>query len=153
MIRQDPRALQPFRTFTETWTAFHLNWDPSYKQMSIDKAAKKYGLPDLHPALVDFIRRYKSSNPAPYLIGSQHSTAACSEIGSLKIQIWSSIRLQSKSFHNTDVVMPPKLVNACLPCEDWPLGHYDSVIINSNRSKSWPHSGLAGERDSACFDK
>ena len=61
--------------------------------MSIDKAAEKYGLPDLRPALMDFIRRYKSSNPAPYLIGGRRSMAACSEIGSLKIQIWSGVHL------------------------------------------------------------
>ena len=153
MIQKDPQASQPFQTFTDNGAAFHLNRDPSFKQMSIDQVAEKYRLPDLRPALVDFIHRYMPSNSAPYLIGGRRSTVAHSDIGSMKIRVWSGVRLQTKSFHNVDEVIPSKLANACPPCEDWPLELYDSVIINTDRSKIWPQSGLAGERDFASFDK
>ena len=69
MIQKDPQASQPFQTFTDNGTAFHLNRDPSFKQMSIDQVAEKYRLPDLCPALVDFIHHYMPSNSAPCLIG------------------------------------------------------------------------------------
>ena len=108
--------------------------------MSIDQVAKKYRLPDLCPALVDFIHCYMPSNSAPYLIGGQCSTVAHS-------------CLQTKSFHNADEVIPSKLANACPPCEDWLLGLYDSVIINTDRSKTWLQSSLVGEWDFAGFDK
>ena len=153
MVQQGPQALQPFHIFTGPCTAFHLSWDPSFKQMSIDEVAKKYSLPDLHTALVDFIHCYSPSNPAPYLIGSQCSTAAHSNIGFVKIQVWSGICLQLKSFHNVDEVIPSKLINACPPCKDWPLGLFDSVIINTNRSKTWTWSGLAGEWKFPGFDR
>ena len=152
-IQQDPQALQLFCTFTGSCTAFHLSWDPSLKQMSINEVAEKFGLLDLHAVLVDFIHCYLPSNPAPYLIGSWLSAAAHSNIGSVKIQVWSSICLQLKLFHNMDEVIPLKLINACPPCEDWPLGLYDNVIVNTNRSKTWPWSGLAGEWNFPGFDK
>ena len=48
--------------------------------------------------------------------------------------------------------MPLKLVNVCPPCDDWPLGLYDGVIVNNDRSKTWPQGGLAGMWDFAGFD-
>ena len=144
-IWQDSQALQPFHTFTGSCTAFHPSWDPSFKQMSINEVAEKFGLLDLHAVLVDFIHCYLPSYPAPYLIGGWLSVADHFDIESVKIQVWSSIHLQLKLFHNMDEVIPLKLINACPPCEDWPLGLYDSVIVNTNRSKTWPWSGLAGE--------
>ena len=68
-IQQDPQALQPLCTFTGSCTAFHLSWDPSFKQMSINEVAEKFGLLDLHAVLVHFIHCYFPLNPAPYLIG------------------------------------------------------------------------------------
>ena len=44
-IWQDSQALQPFHTFTGSCTAFHPSWDPSFKQMSINEVAEKFGLP------------------------------------------------------------------------------------------------------------
>ena len=69
MIQKDPQASQPFWTFADNGTAFHLNRDPSIKQMLIDQVAEKYRLPDLCPALMEFIHHYMPSNSAPYLIG------------------------------------------------------------------------------------
>ena len=141
MTRQDSQALWPFCTFTDTCVAFYLNQDPSIKQMSVDEAAKKYGLPDLCPALADFIHCYTPSNSVPYLIGGKHSAVAHPNIGSLRIQIWTGVRLQLKSFHNPDKVMPSKFVNAYPPCDDWLLGLYDGAIVN-NDSQRLGHSAV-----------
>ena len=39
--------------FSTPWAAFNLNWKPDIPQISVDLLAEMYGLPDLHPALVD----------------------------------------------------------------------------------------------------
>ena len=144
-LQNDHRAIRPFRTFIDTHTAFHLNRDPTFKQMTLEEAAEKFRLPDLGPALIDFMHRYTGDSQAIYSIGGRRSTVAPTHIGSPKIQVWSGVRIQSKSFHNEDEIMPSKLVNACPPCADWPLGLYDNVIVNIDKSKSWPQSGLNGQ--------
>ena len=120
--------------------------------MSIDEVAEKYKLLDLHPALVDFIHCYTPSNSAPYMIGGWCNTAAHSSIGSLKIQVWSGVHIQSKSFNNAEVI-PSKLVNAWPPCEYWPLWLHDSVIVNTDMSKTWLQGSLVGELDFTGFNK
>ena len=89
--------------------------------MSIDDVVEIFGLPDLFPALVDFMHCYIPENSAVYSIGGQRSTAAYTNFNIPKIQIWMGVCIQSKSFHNTDKVMSSQLINACPPCEEWPL--------------------------------
>lgn len=143
-LHTDPQALHPFHTFTDGCTAFHLNHNPSFRQMTITEAAEKFGLPDLGPALVDFMHHCAQSNSATYSIGGQCSTTAHANISFPKISVWTGIHIQSTSFHNADKILPLQLVNASPPCEDWPLGLYNTVIVNTDRSKSWPQSGLNG---------
>ena len=144
---QDPWALQPFCTFAGPCTAFHLSWDPSFKQMSINEVGKKYGLPDLCTALVDFIHCYL---PSTWLAVN---TAAQQPV--LILGLWKCksgpVYVYNRN-HNMDEVIPPKLINACPHPK---IGHWDSdsVIINTNRSKTWPWSGLAGEWNFADFDR
>jgi hypothetical protein len=52
-----PNAPHPRRTFFDAHTAFHLTRDPSFKQMTIDAVAQKFGLPDLRPSLADYLQR------------------------------------------------------------------------------------------------
>ena len=112
--------------------------------MSIDDVAKKFRLPYFHPALVDFMDHYTPENSATYSISGQQSTVACSNLNFPKVQIWSGVHIQSKEFHNADEVMPSQLINACPPCDEWPLGLYGSVIVNTDKSKLWPQSDLDG---------
>jgi len=54
----------PLRMFSvNNNTAIHLGYDPSIRRMIIDDAAEKYGLPDLRPALADFLNREKACGP------------------------------------------------------------------------------------------
>ena len=96
--------------------------------MLVDKASENDRLPYLCLALADFINHYTPLNAVPYLIGGQCSTAAHSNIGPLKIQVWTGVHLQVKSLHKVDEVMSLKLVNACPPCDDWLLGLYDRLL-------------------------
>ena len=144
-LQNDPQALCPLHTFMDGHTDLHLNCNPSSKQMTIDKAAVVYGIPDLCPALMDFIHHYTPTSPATvYSIGAQHTTAAHVNIGPMRIQVWFRVQLQSRNFHNAGKVLPLQFINACPPCDDWPLGFYDPVIINTDGTKIWPQSGLNG---------
>ncbi|KAG2033533.1 hypothetical protein BDR03DRAFT_1014179 [Suillus americanus] len=47
----------PLCIFTVGWTAFHLAYSPSIRTITINEVAVKFGLPDLHAALTDFLYR------------------------------------------------------------------------------------------------
>ena len=143
-IQNNDQALHPLHTFTESHITFHLNCSPSFKQMTIDDMAEKFGLPDLCPTLTDFLCHYMPDNSANYVIGGRQRAAANTDINFSKIEIWSGVHIQMKTFHNANKVTPSQLINACLPPDNWPLGCYDNVIVNMNDSKHWPWSGLDG---------
>ena len=144
-LQNNPQALHPLCTFMDGHTALHLNRDPSSKQLTINKAAVIYGISDLYPTLTDFIHHYTPTSPVTvYSIGGLRTTAAHANIGSMKIQVWFEVQLQSRNFHNTGKVIHSQLINACPPCYDWPLRLYDPVIINTNGTKIWLQSGLNG---------
>ena len=144
LLQNDLCALRPIRTFANTHTAFHLNRHPNFKQMTVEDAATKFGLPDLRPALVDFMHRYAPEISDGYMIGGRRRAAASDSLEFSKIKVWSSVRIQMKPFYDVDGVMPSQLVNACPPCNEWPLGRYDNVIVNTDNSKDWLQSGLDG---------
>ena len=142
VLKDDPKAL--FFTFTDAHTTFHLICNPTFKQMTINEATKKFGLLDLCAALMDFMHHYMMANFAIYGISDQQSTVALTNFISPKVQVWSGVHIQLKSFHDVDEATPLQLVNACSPCADWLLGLYDSVIINTNKPKSRPQCRLDG---------
>ena len=137
-IQNNDQALRLLCTFTESHIAFHLNCSPSFKQMTVNDMAEKFGLPDLHPTLTDFLCHYMPDNSANYVIGGWRRAAANTDINFSKIEIRSSVHIQTKTFHNANKVTPSQLINACLPSDNWPLGCYDNVIVNMNDSKHWP---------------
>lgn len=143
-LQDDDRALRPLRTFTNSHVAFHVNRHPNFRQMTIDDAAEKFGLPDLHPALTDFMCHYTPDDPVNYVIGGRRSGVTNTDFNFSKIEVWSSVRVQAKSFHSANKVMPSQHISACPPCHDWPLGCYDNVIVNIDNSKHWPWSGFNG---------
>ena len=57
-IQNNDWALCLLCTFTESHITFHLNHPSSFKQMTVNDAAEKFGLPDLHPTLTDFVSLY-----------------------------------------------------------------------------------------------
>ena len=69
LLQNDLHALHPIRTFANTHTAFHLNRHPNFKQMMVEDAATKFGLPYLCPALVDFMHHYAPEISDSYTIG------------------------------------------------------------------------------------
>jgi hypothetical protein len=139
-----PNAPRPCRTFATAHTAFHLTRDPSFKQMTIDAIAEMFGLPDLRPALADFLQRL-TENPVVHVMGGRRRALSGCSLPFEMLQVWSTVRIQSKAYHNRNEVLPPQTVSAAPCSESWPLGRYDGVLVNTDPDMHWPWCGLKGE--------
>lgn len=132
---------RPLRTFSNSTTAFHLNYDPSYKRLTVDEVAEKYCLPDFRPALADYLRKGESFVRS---IGGRRISPDGCQLPFDHLDVWVKVRLQSKPFFSNAKIAPPQTVNAAPRSEEWPLGKYDTALVNIDESLNWPHSGLQG---------
>lgn len=140
-----PNALVPFRTFATKSTAFHLIRDPCIARIPVDQAADLFRLEDLRPALADLFQRISQGNQdINFLSGRRHARPGC-QLPFDTLHIWTKLRLQSKSFHDIDKVLPAQTINASPPADDWEYGRFDTVLVNTDICKEWPRSGLEGE--------
>lgn len=138
-----PQAPRPYRTFTfGSTTGFHLARDPSYKQMLVDTAAAIYCIPDLRPALADYVRR----SPANFIIGGRRVAQPGCPLSFDTVQVWNRMRIQLKQYHQPNEVISPRTLVVSPPSDsdEWPVGHYDMVLVNVDPSKHWPKSGIEG---------
>ncbi|KAG2032818.1 hypothetical protein BDR03DRAFT_1014865 [Suillus americanus] len=116
-------APRPFRTFATSITAYHLSADPTLTRMTVDKAAEKFVLHDLHAALADYLE--------------------CDTAGSVHV-IGGRRRAPSNCKLNFECIQPSQAVLAQPPSETLPCGRYDAVIVNVDLMFKWPHSHLEG---------
>ena len=75
--------------------------------------------------------------------GRRHSSQGCT-LPFTHVEVWNRVRLQSKSYHAPHDPLPAHTINAYPASSEWPLGRFDSVLVNNDPSKEWPLSGLAG---------
>lgn len=147
---EDPHAPLPYRTFSCGRTAFHFTRDPSMKRMAVDDVANMFQLKDLRGALADFVSGLPTEGDGPYTIGGRRSARAHQEdLPFQLLQVWWRVRIQTKSFHDPEDNLLPITLNVCPPSEDWPLGRYDAVLVNTDDQYSWPRSGLTGNSSSS----
>lgn len=135
----------PLRTFTAGWTAFHLAYCPSIRTITIDDAALKFGLPDLRPALADFLS-HEATHGQHYVhsIGGGRRAGPHAQLPFENLQVWFKVRLQNTDFHEISDIQPAQTLNCVPPGDTWPCGHFDSVVANTEAGFSWPTSGLQG---------
>ena len=138
--------LSPLRTFSTPWAAFNLGRRPDIPRISVDLLAEKYELPDLRPALLDFLSKW-TKNVSVYRIGGRRQSRVDDQLPFDDLAVWYSIRLQTHSLDDpgSSITEPRRLV-ARPPCDSWPLGRYDSVIFShdSTNPSSSPDIGLDG---------
>jgi len=139
----DPHAPRPFRTFAGPCTAFHLARKPNTKQLDVDEVAAMFQLPDLKPALADYLQRALAGADV-YAIGGHRRAAPSCPLEFPKLEVWSSFRIQSKSFHNLGKPLEARTVNCSPPDKSYPFGLCDAVLVNTNPTMRWPKSGLKG---------
>ncbi|KAJ7166605.1 hypothetical protein C8R46DRAFT_899136 [Mycena filopes] len=138
-----PNVPLPHRTFTAltSGTAFHLSRDYNGRQMDVDSAATKFGLPDLRPALAAFLHRQHGPRLA---IGGRRPSLPHHHLPFEKLEIWHNVRIQNHSFHDSKKILPPETVNAGPPEGVWKFGRADAVVVNVDPECEWPRSGLKG---------
>ncbi|KAJ7659007.1 hypothetical protein B0H17DRAFT_1171830 [Mycena rosella] len=136
-------ARKPFRTFTSADgnTAFHLAREHVGHQLTVDAAATKFRLPDLRPALAAYLHRPRGSR---LVIGGRRPTLNDERLPFEKIEVWHTVRIQSRAFHNPKKILVPMTVNAAPPDATWTCGRADAVLVNSDSDFQWPRSGLEG---------
>jgi hypothetical protein len=132
----------PFRTFSSHSVAFHLNYNPHIRRMSIDEVASRFGLPDLRLALADYIST-PTSESRP--IGGRRCAQGYQVLPFNDLQVWHSIRIQNTSVLDCST-LPPRTVCAFPPSEHWPHGRYDTAIVSNNQEdfSVIPGVGLPG---------
>jgi Plavaka transposase len=143
----------PLRTSEcSSHVAIHLGRDPSYKQLLVDEVAQMYQIPDLRPALGDYLQRITTGNvQGPLDIKGRRLSRENCDLPFDRLEVWKKIYLQSKSYHHPHTVLPAQSINAMPPSNPSSLGQFDNVIMNVDATKEWPFSGLNGESLTSIF--
>ncbi|KAJ3491611.1 hypothetical protein NLJ89_g11320 [Agrocybe chaxingu] len=125
---------------------FHLSRDPSYKRLAIDDVAKEFGLPDLRPAIADYITRLSSNSGAlishAATVGGRCLAKAGCSLPFTHLEVWKKVRLQTTTHHYPHHILPSIAVNASPPSDAWPHGHFDQAIFNVDAEQEWPKCHL-----------
>ncbi|KAJ7038598.1 hypothetical protein C8F04DRAFT_1209379 [Mycena alexandri] len=138
-----PKAPTPFRTFisVDGRTAFHLNRDHVGRRVTVEDASTRFCLPDLKDALLAFIQRGPTSR---LIVGGRRPKLTMDEPVFTYLQLWHSVRIQTRSYHDAQQLLEPETVNAEPPKGAWKSGRGDPVLVNIDDDYHWPRSGLAG---------
>jgi len=134
-----PSTPLPLRTFHSESTAFHLNRHPVI-ELTVEEIAVKFKLPDLRPALADYIRHACELRSSTFKIGQRRFARANAELPFSHLRVWYSARVQVRSTDSMDA-SDPRRVCAEPPSLEWPFGRYDTVLLSDG---STPGQGLHG---------
>ncbi|KAG1847303.1 hypothetical protein DFJ58DRAFT_843203 [Suillus subalutaceus] len=123
----------PPRTFIGGATAIHLNYDPSQNGVKVGDISVDYNIPDLHVLLSDFLQCDARGRGVVHEVASRRRPSInCPPILPFDhIQVWHSVRLQQTSFHDSSIVLPPRLYMPLLRALDGPKA--DGIL-------SWSHN-------------
>ncbi|KAF9521663.1 hypothetical protein CPB83DRAFT_778363, partial [Crepidotus variabilis] len=133
-----PRTLQSADN-----VVYHLSRDPNLKRLTVDEAAITFQLPDLRSALSDYLKRLQTHGFINTVGGRRLARTECS-LPFTQVEVWSKLRLQTRSYHFPHSILPPVTINALPPSPEWPQGRRDPVILSVDPSQFWPKSGLDG---------
>jgi len=137
-------APSPSRTFhTADHIVAHLSRDAPLKRMTVDEASVLYQLPDLRPALFDYLAHLPPDGFVE-TVGGRRIGQLNATLPFTHLEVWSKFCLQTKTYHFPHNILLPSTVNAHPPSTTWPQVHSDAVIIALDRSKKWPKGGIDG---------
>ena len=141
-----PNAPRPYHTFTAQNIALHLSRDPTFA-LPLDEAMNVYKIPQLRKCLECFSHQIENGKTHISNIGGRPPAIANTlPIAFSHIKIWTSVHLQGKTYHPPHQLLQPYILQAKPPCEKWPQGHCDTVIVNLDEEQEWPYSSLQGMR-------
>ena len=146
----DSNTPRPLRTFAAgPRTVIHLNREPFMRRTLITDIASTFGIPDLAPSLAHFLSCAAEGSRSLYTLGGRRPPASSTNLPFQKLEVWSGLRIQLKDYHNPSIVGPPQTLCARPPCEEWPSGRFDAVIVNTDPDFEWPFSKISGNRHSS----
>lgn len=119
--------------------AYHLNGRPHHKGIQIGDISTAYNLPDLRPALGDFLSEHTAMRAhrrrrSPSNVALPFTSA----------NVWTNVKLQLRSYHDHDLVMPAQNIQAVSPSDDWPHGRCDTVLFVPSGNTDAAIDGLKG---------
>ncbi|KAG1745488.1 uncharacterized protein EDB91DRAFT_1236361 [Suillus paluster] len=124
----------PLRSFSVGCTSFHLTYEPSIRTISVDAAALKFGLPDLRPAIADFLScEAAHGQDFVHIIRGARRAVPATSLPFEKLQVWFKLQLQDTDFHDISIIWPAQTLNCSPPSGVWTCGRC-----------SWPTDGLRG---------
>ena len=135
-----PSTPLPLRTLCTLTTAFRLNFRPSLPDITVDEAATKFKLPDLRPALADYIHRSRDLQLSTFKIGQRWSSPLNAVLPFTHLRVWYSVRMQMRSSDGNGITDSQR-VSAMPATNDWPFGRYDTVLLSNGTP---PGPGLGG---------
>ncbi|KAG1836785.1 hypothetical protein DFJ58DRAFT_846769 [Suillus subalutaceus] len=141
----------PLRSFVTGRIAFHLAYDPSIRNISIDDVTLKFNQPDLRPAQSDFLHHEVSSKcDHIHAIGGPRRARPNAVLPFEKVQVWFKLCLQDTEFMMFAIFDQSRLSIAHRQVNLGHTGHYDSIIVSTKAEHSWPTSGLQGTSQLIC---
>ncbi|KIK38770.1 hypothetical protein CY34DRAFT_25513 [Suillus luteus UH-Slu-Lm8-n1] len=112
---------------------------------SFSVGSLKFEVPDLQPAIADFLSREAAhGQDFVHTIGGARRAGPTALLPFEKLQVWFKLRLQDTDLHDISVVRPAQTLNCSPPSGVWTCGRYDLVLVNNNARCSWPADGLRG---------
>ncbi|KIK17531.1 hypothetical protein PISMIDRAFT_111211 [Pisolithus microcarpus 441] len=134
----------PLCTFTHGSTAFHLNLHPSLCCLSVDSAAEKFAIPDLHSALGDFLALHSCHGRRIQPFGRTRQLAQDTPLPFTYLQIWYKVHIQQRDYHDRTSTALTYTIHAEPPNGHWKYGHYNAAILQVDEGHDWPDSRLMG---------
>ena len=134
------------RTFATPTTAFHLNLRANTSRASIEAVVTQFAIPDLLPALRDFLSHYLHDQQSREIAGRRgplwNASAPFEDM-----RVWHSVRVQTQGDHSPTPIPANKLF-ASPPSNEWPTGRCDTAIfsIGAIGGPAKPPPGLDGKR-------
>ncbi|KAI6096366.1 hypothetical protein F5141DRAFT_1220892 [Pisolithus sp. B1] len=134
----------PVCMFTLGATALCINYQPSIKCISTDKAAEPFDIPDLQRALADSLGCEGPHMQNIHSFGQQWCSPPDAHLPFSDLQVWYKVCLQQKSYHDSSSLEPVFTINAFPPNHTWKYGHHNVAIFQVDAHHEWPASGLTG---------
>jgi len=136
-----PNTPKPHCTFATSTTAFHLATKLNHC-MTVDEAAIHFGIPDLRPAIWEFLQHVQDRSDHP--VSGIRTLDANPHLLFNQIQIWCKVHVQNFPFHDKDNVDVPQTLRVLHPSPNHSHSLYDSVIMSPGSESNWPRLGLNG---------
>ncbi|KAF8548782.1 hypothetical protein OG21DRAFT_1479082 [Imleria badia] len=136
-----PNAPKPYRTFSSSTTVFHIANKPSLCT-TIDQAATLFGVPDLRPAICEYLQRAQAD--VNHDVSGVRTQGLDCQLPLDRIQIWYKLRVQQFLYHADDKVDAPQTMRLYPPSPERPHRLYDMAVISPGPDSDWPQQGIEG---------